>query len=207
MPTLVRGDAIRVRQILLNLIGNAVKFTERGGVQVTLTATSGDQEKCELWFDVHDSGQGFDQIRAAKLFKPFSQGRTSVDKAEGTGLGLSICKSLVEVFGGTIGCESVPGEGASFWFTLPVTVVIPAPPPLSRPDLSSIRVMVIGRGDNAAQSLEDYFKLRGATVIKESHRTARAFASERSTDKASRVDVAVHVPDEPTTTPRKQRSG
>ena len=195
VPTLVRGDAIRVRQILLNLIGNAVKFTERGGVQVTLTATSGEQEKCELRCDVHDSGQGFDQIRAAKLFKPFSQGRTSVDKAEGTGLGLSICKSLVEVFGGTIGCESVPGEGASFWFTLPVTVVIPAPLPLSRPDLSNIRVMVIGRGDNAAQSLEDYFKLRGATVIKESHRTALAFASERSSDKASRVDVAVHVPD------------
>jgi signal transduction histidine kinase/DNA-binding NarL/FixJ family response regulator/HPt (histidine-containing phosphotransfer) domain-containing protein len=196
VPTLVRGDAIRVRQILLNLIGNAVKFTERGGVQVTLTATSGDQEKSELRFDVHDSGQGFDQIRAAKLFKPFSQGRTSVDKAEGTGLGLSICKSLVEVFGGTIGCESVPGEGASFWFTLPVTVVIPAPPQLPRPDLSSIRVMVIGRGDNAAQSLENYFKLRGATVIKESHRTALAFVSERNADKALRVDVAVLVPDE-----------
>ena len=194
VPSVVRGDAIRVRQILLNLIGNAVKFTERGGVQVTLTAASGDQDKCELRFDVHDSGQGFDQIQAAKLFKPFSQGRMSVDEAEGTGLGLSICKSLVEVFGGTIGCESVPGKGASFWFTLPVTVVIPATP-VTRPDLSGIKVMVIDRGDNAAKSLDDYFKLRGATVITESRGTALAFASEQSTDKALRVDIAVLVPD------------
>ena len=113
VPNLVRGDAMRVRQILLNLIGNAVKFTERGGVQVSLTATSHDQEKCELRFDIHDSGQGFDQIQAARLFKPFSQGQMSVDGAEGTGLGLSICKSLVEVFGGASAAR-VPWRGREF---------------------------------------------------------------------------------------------
>ena len=87
--------------------------------------------------------------------------------SEGTGLGLSICKSLVEAFGGAIGYESVPGEGASFWFTLPVSVVIPAPPVI-RPDLSGTTVMVIGPGNNQAKSLEDYFKQRGATVVKQS---------------------------------------
>jgi signal transduction histidine kinase/CheY-like chemotaxis protein/HPt (histidine-containing phosphotransfer) domain-containing protein len=194
VPSLVCGDAIRVRQILLNLIGNAAKFTDRGGVEVTLTAVPTDHGKCELRFDVHDSGQGFDQIQAAQLFKPFSQGRAGGGEAEGTGLGLSICKSLVEIFGGNIGCESTPGKGASFWFTLPVAVVIP-PLPVVRPDLTGVRVMVIGRGDNTAKSLEDYFKLRGAAVITQSHQTALAYASEQSSDKGSRVDVAVVLPD------------
>jgi len=183
VPTLVHGDATRVRQILLNLIGNAMKFTNVGGVQVSLTVTNSHQETCELRFDIQDSGQGFDQILASRLFKPFSQGPANGGLAEGTGLGLSICKSLVEVFGGTIGCESVPGEGASFWFTLPVTVVMAAPP-VTRPDLSGIRMMVIGPGDNQTKWLEDYFKQRGATVIRESRETALAFASQLSADKA-----------------------
>ena len=193
VPSLVRGDALRVRQILLNLIGNAVKFTDQGGVQVTLTVASRNQEKCDLRFDVCDSGQGFNQIQAAQLFKPFSQGRSAGDTPEGTGLGLSICKSLVEIFGGAIGCDSTPGEGASFWCTLPAAIVIPAPP-VARPDLSGIRVMTIGIGDDKAKSLEDYFKLRGATVITKSDATALAFASEQSTNKALRVDVAVLCP-------------
>jgi signal transduction histidine kinase/HPt (histidine-containing phosphotransfer) domain-containing protein/ActR/RegA family two-component response regulator len=195
VPSIVRGDPMRVRQILLNLIGNAVKFTERGGVQVTLTATSDTQGRNALRFDVQDSGSGFDQFLAAQLFKPFSQGRVSADMAEGTGLGLSICKSLVEAFGGSIGCESVPGEGSSFWFTLPAIVVIPAPP-VTRPDLSGMRVMVIGAGNNEAKSLEDYFKLRGAKVIRESRENAMAYALQLSSDKALRVDVAVLLPNE-----------
>jgi signal transduction histidine kinase/CheY-like chemotaxis protein/HPt (histidine-containing phosphotransfer) domain-containing protein len=194
VPSIVRGDAMRVRQILLNLIGNALKFTDRGGVQVTLTAKSDAPGKSVLRFDVQDSGHGFDQVLAAQLFKPFSQGRVNTDIAEGTGLGLSICKSLVEVFGGVIGCESVCDEGTSFWFTLPAVVVIPAPP-VKRPDLSGIRVMVIGSGNNEANSLQDYFKLRGAAVITESRGTALAYAAQQSTDKASRVDVAVFLPD------------
>jgi len=194
VPSIVRGDAMRVRQILLNLIGNAMKFTERGGVQVALTAVSGDKEKCELRFDIQDSGQGFDQVQATKLFKPFSQGPMGVNLAEGTGLGLSICKSLVEVFGGAIGCESVLCEGANFWVTLPVNVVLPAPP-VARPDLSGIRVMLIGLGGKEAKWLESYFKPRGATVTIKTYGTALAFASKQSTNKASRVDVAVVVAD------------
>ena len=194
VPSLVRGDAIRVRQILLNLIGNAVKFTERGGVEVTLTVSSAHHEKCELRFDVHDSGHGFDKTHAALLFKPFVQSRKRGDEAEGTGLGLSICKSLVEIFGGAIDCQGVPGMGASFWFTLPVTVVVPAPP-VARPDLSELRVMVIGRCDNTTKPLEDYFAQRGAAVVTESLPTALAFAADKCKDNALRVDVAVLVSD------------
>lgn len=194
VPSVVRGDAIRVRQILLNLIGNAVKFTERGGVEVTLTASYETLQKCDLQFEVHDSGLGFDQVLAAQLFMPFVQGRKGVAESEGTGLGLSICKSLVEIFGGTIRCESVPGKGASFCFTLPVTVVVPAPQ-VTRPDLSGTRVMLIGRSDSATKSLESYFRERRATVITKSQLTALAFAAEECKNKVSRVDVAVIVSD------------
>jgi len=179
VPSLVRGDAMRIRQILLNLIGNAVKFTELGGVQISLTVASADQDLCELRFDVHDSGRGFDPLLGARLFEPFTQDRNAVDGSEGTGLGLSICKSLVEAFDGAIGCEGVPGEGATFWFTLPVAIVRRAPP-VGRPDLSGVKVMLIGHDDGAATALGDYFTARGAAMVREAALT---------------VDVAVIVPD------------
>jgi signal transduction histidine kinase/HPt (histidine-containing phosphotransfer) domain-containing protein/ActR/RegA family two-component response regulator len=192
VPSLVRGDAMRVRQILLNLIGNAVKFTDEGGVQVTLAVSSWNKEECELRFDIHDSGRGFDQILADRLFHPFIQGQADDDGQEGTGLGLSICKSLIEAFGGAIGCESTPGFGASFWFTLPVTILTRAPP-VVRPDLSGTTVMVIGGASGAAKSLEDYFTSRGALVVTKEHRISRAFAQEQSDDTEPAVDIAVIV--------------
>ena len=85
VPSIVRGDPMRLRQILLNLIGNAVKFTDRGGVQVTLTAGADAHGNSVLRFDVQDSGTGFDQSLAAQLFKPFSQGRVNTDMAEEIG--------------------------------------------------------------------------------------------------------------------------
>jgi len=191
VPSLVRGDATRIRQILLNLIGNAVKFTDHGGVQVKLTVAAWDYETCELRFAVHDSGRGFNQILAAKLFEPFTQDRGATDRVEGTGLGLSICKSLVGAFGGSIGCESAPGEGASFWFTIPMIVVRRAPA-LARPDLQGVTAIVIGSG-GVAKSLEEYFRVRGATVdIKD--RTDPVFAAGQLAVGAPAADVAVFVP-------------
>ncbi|WP_337997502.1 ATP-binding protein [Oleispirillum naphthae] len=194
VPCLVRGDAMRVRQILLNLIGNSVKCTEQGGVQVNLTVVSWSQETCLLRFDVHDSGRGFNQTLAARLFEPFTQEQPDAEGGEGTGLGLSICKSLVEAFDGTIGCEGVPDEGATFWFTLPVDVVRRAQP-VDHPDLSKVRAMVIGGDIEVGQSLEAYFKRCGATVISEVHRTFSALATELSRTESSLVDVAVYVPE------------
>jgi signal transduction histidine kinase/CheY-like chemotaxis protein len=193
VPSLVRGDAMRIRQILLNLIGNAVKFTELGGVEVTLAVTAWDQEVCELRFEVHDSGRGFDQIVAGKLFEPFTQDRKAADGTEGTGLGLSICKSLVEAFGGTIGCEGIPGEGATFWFVLPVAVVRRAPP-VAQPDLTRIKAMVIGGGD-AAKSLAGYFTARGASVTTEAL-APLAFPTGSDAEMLPMVDVAVIIPDD-----------
>jgi signal transduction histidine kinase/CheY-like chemotaxis protein len=182
VPSLVRGDAMRIRQILLNLVGNAVKFTEQGGVQVSLTMTSSDPDLCELRFDVHDSGRGFDPLLGNRLFEPFTQDRNAVDGSEGTGLGLSICKSLVEAFDGTIGCEGVPGEGATFGSTVPTTVVRRAPP-VGRPDLSGIKVMLIGQDDSTTASLGAYFTIRGAEVVRDAWQAGVA------------ADVAVVVSD------------
>jgi PAS domain S-box-containing protein len=117
-PTLLTGDANRLRQILLNLAGNAVKFTERGEVAVELIVESRDQGKTTLRFSVADTGIGIRPDQTEGLFAPFVQGDASnTRKYGGAGLGLSISKALVEMMGGTIGHHSTAGAGSTFWFT------------------------------------------------------------------------------------------
>jgi signal transduction histidine kinase/HPt (histidine-containing phosphotransfer) domain-containing protein len=193
VPDLVRGDAMRFRQILLNLIGNAVKFTDQGGVEVTLSAREFTAAACVLRVEVHDSGRGFDPALSARLFEPFLQDGGHIDGQEGTGLGLSICKSLVEVFGGTIGCDATPGEGASFWFTMPATRVRDAASPAPA-DLAGLRVLFIDLGEPGANALKTYFMDRGATITSETRRAAPAIARETSADHRPAIDVAVIVP-------------
>jgi PAS domain S-box-containing protein len=121
LPPLVRGDPDRVRQILLNLIGNAVKFTDAGSV--TLEAAY-DARQGRLTYCVIDTGLGIPADRAAKLFQRFSQiDGSSTRKHGGTGLGLAICKGLAEAMGGEIGVRSQEGQGACFWFSIPAPEV------------------------------------------------------------------------------------
>ena len=109
-------DADRIRQVLLNLVGNAVKFTERGGVTLTVGY---DKAAERLRFEVADTGPGVAADKTAQLFQRFSQIDGGLSRAGGAGLGLAICKGLVEAMGGAIGVESAPGAGSRFWFEVP----------------------------------------------------------------------------------------
>ncbi|KAJ3033006.1 hypothetical protein HDV00_006851, partial [Rhizophlyctis rosea] len=121
-PRHVVGDVTRLRQVLLNLVGNAVKFTARGEVSVTVTTTRLGGKRCEVLFDVTDTGIGIPPAALDRLFQPFSQVDSSTTrKYGGTGLGLAITKQLVELMGGQMHVESSPGLGSTFSFTLPFT--------------------------------------------------------------------------------------
>ena len=120
MPT-VRGDTMRVRQILLNLISNAAKFTDEGSITVEASVQKGPTGKIEALINVIDTGPGISVEDQEKLFKAFSQvDGSATRKSGGSGLGLSICANLVQLHGGRISVNSETGKGSTFWFTLPL---------------------------------------------------------------------------------------
>ena len=120
VPEDVYGDPGRIQQILVNLIGNAIKFTEKGEVVVHAVLEEETPEKVLVKFSVTDSGIGISEEEAARLFQPFTQADGSVTrKYGGTGLGLTISKRLVEMMGGSIGLDSTKGKGSTFWFSVP----------------------------------------------------------------------------------------
>ena len=132
VPIAITGDSKRLRQILLNLVSNALKFTEKGRIDIIATVVTITPTNVVLKFEVADTGVGIPEQSLGSLFKVFSRVRQDQTKTvAGTGLGLSICKKLTDMLGGTIGVRSKPGEGSVFWFTLPFS--------LSRPVNEKIR--------------------------------------------------------------------
>ena len=131
VPGWVIGDVVRLRQVLLNLVGNAVKFTASGGVTVRVAPAGGRSLNPVLRFSVRDTGIGIAADKQAAVFENFTQADSSTTRSYGgTGLGLSICRQLVELMGGVIGLESAPGRGSEFWFSLTLD---PADEAASRP--------------------------------------------------------------------------
>ena len=119
LPPVVIGDAGRIRQIILNLTGNAVKFTERGSVELVVNCTRADSGNCAVSVSVHDTGKGIAPDVQRQLFHPFVQADGSHTRRHGgSGLGLAICRQLTELMGGSIGLRSEMGRGAEFWFSL-----------------------------------------------------------------------------------------
>jgi CheY-like chemotaxis protein len=117
LPLAVYADSSRLRQVLLNLIGNAIKFTDKGGVTVSASPLAGDPTRLRL--AVSDTGAGIAKDKISRLFQRFSQVDGTISRTHGgTGLGLAICKSLTEMMGGDIGVESTVGAGTTFWFTI-----------------------------------------------------------------------------------------
>jgi len=114
----LRGDPTRLRQVLLNLVANAIKFTERGEVAVEVNVTEASEQSVLLLFEVRDTGIGVPAEALPRLFQPFVQVDGSITrKYGGTGLGLAICKQLIELMGGRVGVDSEPEKGSRFWFT------------------------------------------------------------------------------------------
>jgi PAS domain S-box-containing protein len=134
VPSRVMGDPQRIRQCLLNLVGNAIKFTQYGEVVVEVCALGQQNGKSLVHFEVRDTGIGIPTETLDKLFEPFTQADSSTTrKFGGTGLGLSIVRKLVELMGGKAGAQSVAGKGSTFWFTLPLDTVHVADEPMKTP--------------------------------------------------------------------------
>jgi PAS domain S-box-containing protein len=142
VPDRLLGDPTRLRQILLNLLGNAVKFTSSGWVALRAMTVGGKDEPKRLRFEVQDTGIGLSPEQQTHLFQPFTQADASTTRRfGGTGLGLSICRRLVAMMGGVIGVDSSEGAGACFWFEIPLAAeAVEAETPAI--DLSELRILV-----------------------------------------------------------------
>ncbi len=185
IPKLLRGDPGHIRQVLLNLANNAIKFTDQGEVIVKVEACKeqvteedgnrriDNEQQIVLRFSVYDTGIGISKSTLAKLFSPFTQADGSITrKYGGTGLGLSICKGLVELMGGMISADSEPKKGSEFWFTIPCeqSSLSSENPPLPEQDLRDKRMLIVCKSETVDKILFSYARSFGLKV--ESVRTS-----------------------------------
>ncbi|HYL60057.1 MAG TPA: PAS domain S-box protein [Candidatus Acidoferrales bacterium] len=165
IPTALMGDPLRLRQVLINLIGNAIKFTERGEVAVSVERDPAPGNPLRLKFSVRDTGIGIAKDKLPALFAAFAQADSSTArKYGGSGLGLAIVRRLVGLMRGEVAVESEPGKGSTFSFTSPFDVC-PAPPaPAPWPELAGVPVLIVDHNKAARAVLSRMLSGRGASV-------------------------------------------
>lgn len=166
IPSAFRGDPGRLRQVLINLVGNAAKFTERGEIVVRASLDSRDGASVTVRFSVRDTGIGIPVEIQAKIFDAFTQADGSITrKFGGTGLGLTISRQLVEMMGGKIWVESEPGKGSDFIFTVPLRTMEEADlrPSIARPDLKGLKALVVDDNRTNREILEKQLSSWGMT--------------------------------------------
>jgi signal transduction histidine kinase/DNA-binding response OmpR family regulator len=160
VPSRLVGNPTRLRQVLLNLVGNGIKFTEHGEVIVRVQAVFQSHGRIKLRFEVRDTGIGLSEEQSQKLFQPFMQVDTSSSrKFGGTGLGLAISRKIVELMGGRMGVRSATGAGATFWFELPFAVPPQSAVERGYPGLVFLQVIIAAANASLRESLAE--RLRG----------------------------------------------
>ena len=203
------GDAQRLEQVLINLIGNAIKFTEHGEVVVSTKVTAQDSQRVVMRFEVRDTGIGIGPQTLDGLFQPFTQADTgALRRYSGTGLGLSICKRLVELMGGRIGAHSTLGVGSTFWFELPFgrssgaelqptvysqqPVIAPA-----QPRLEGLHVLTVDDNDTNLDITERALRLEGAraTLARDGQQAIQALRAPDAAFDAVLMDMQMPVMD------------
>ena len=186
LPLILRGDPGRLRQMLINFVGNAIKFSKQGSIVVKTMLESQEGDQVQVKFTVTDHGIGMTEEEVNRLFEPFSQSDSSTTrKFGGTGLGLSISKRLVELMGGKIGVQSAKGEGSTFWFSVP----LPANSTHSGKHLApyganDIRILILDSDYDTREILKTYISAWGIrhTVSADSSEAIAALKSASSND-------------------------
>jgi signal transduction histidine kinase/CheY-like chemotaxis protein/CHASE2 domain-containing sensor protein len=218
IPNNLQGDPTRLRQILTNLIGNAIKFTDRGGVSIDISAIATTDRQTTLYFQVQDTGIGIDTDSLDKIFQSFSQADSSTTRQYGgTGLGLAISKRLVEMMGGEIGVISAPDAGSIFWFTLTCnrTSLLPAINEellRSRQLAQTIqgkRLLIAGNWDHSRHAIAAVAEYYGAVVTTTTTNTAamNLLLAAATTEKPFQLLITDFLfPDSPNTTLPEQIS-
>jgi two-component system sensor histidine kinase/response regulator len=181
VPETVWGDPLRLRQVLVNLVGNAVKFTHSGEIATRVSRLASDDRRVILQFDVRDTGIGIDPEKKTAIFQPFTQADSSHSRRfGGTGLGLAIVARLVEAMSGSIAVSSHIGKGSSFTFTITLETDRGHAAPRREPwesDLKGKRVLIAEANESARQFMGEMLRARGVSVeevssIKDEHRSA-----------------------------------
>ncbi len=166
VPNMLVGDPLRIGQVLINYVNNAVKFTDKGEVAIQVRVQATLEDALLLRFSVRDTGIGISPEQRAELFKSFQQGDTSTTrKYGGTGLGLAISEKLAHLMGGEVGVDSTPGAGSTFWFTARVgRGGGEACPVLTDPRVHGRRVLVVDDNDSARQLIDEMLRSMGLRV-------------------------------------------
>jgi two-component system, sensor histidine kinase and response regulator len=192
LPTTLLGDPLRLNQVLTNLVGNALKFTEHGEIVVAIERDSQSRDPGALRFSVSDTGIGIAPEKRTSIFSPFAQADSSTTrKYGGSGLGLAIVERLVQLMGGRVWVESEIGKGSTFHFTarfgVPQNTADAAVP--ARVDLGAVRVLIMDRNATCRAAVREIFEAHGATAIEAASTEEAVQAVERANRAAEPFDL------------------